>query len=181
MKRSWDWCVTPIVWSLLGVHFGLWLRSKVIWCINLPGWKCFCELKVKKWKCTLVFHNSQWERYICLMSSFLQDVGPSEFITLCWYRWTLVLWHKLTSKLKFSFGASWTIQVVQVESWFSLPQLIQVASCSLFDLVSVVFNHYNYTNSFKKTKKSCFCFGRFYDRRCSKKHFNLQSCKPIWN
>jgi len=40
------------------------------------------------------------------MSLFLQGVGPLDFIILCWYSWTLVLWHKLTSKLKFSFGVS---------------------------------------------------------------------------
>jgi len=145
MKRSRDWCATPFVCSLLGIHFGLWPRSKVIWCRKLPGWKCFCELNVKNWRCTSLFHYSQWERYIYLMLLFLQGVGPSEFITLFWYSWTLVLWHKLTSKLKFSYGVSWTIQVVQ---WFNLPHLIQVPSCCLFDLVTVVFNHYNYIIQF---------------------------------
>jgi len=41
-----------------------------------------------------------------------------------------------------------------VQPWFNLPHLIQVASCCLFDLVIVVFNHYNYKNSFKKNKKT---------------------------
>jgi len=39
-------------------------------------------------------HVKQWERYICLISPFPQGVVPSEFITLCWYSWTLVLRQK---------------------------------------------------------------------------------------
>jgi len=84
------------------------------------------------------------------MSLFLQGGDPSEFITLCWYSWNLKLWHKLTSKLKFSFGASRTIQVVQVEPWFNLTHFIQVVSFCLFNLVTAVFNHYNCKNSFIK-------------------------------
>jgi len=90
------------------------------------------------------------------MALFLQGVGPSEFITSCCYSWTLRLWHKLTLKLKFSFGVSWTIQVVQDEPCFNLPHLIQVVSCCLFNLATVIINHYNYKNSFNnKNKPNC--------------------------
>ena len=53
---------------------------------------------------------------------------------------------------------SWTTPVLAKwnEPWFNLPHLSQVASCCLFDLVTVVFNHYNYKNSFnnKKTNRT---------------------------
>jgi len=41
---------------------------------------------------------------------------------------------------------------VQVEPWFNLPHLIQVASCCLFNLVTVVFYHYNCKNIYGKKK-----------------------------
>jgi len=88
------------------------------------------------------------------MSLFSQSVGPSEFITLCWYSWTLGLWYKLTSKLKFSIGVSWTIQVVQVEPWFNESHLIHIVSCCLFNLAAVIFSHYNYKNSCNNKNKA---------------------------
>jgi len=60
---------------------------------------------------------------------------------------------------------------VHVEPWFGLPQVIQIASCCLFDSISAVFNHCELhhnlckTNAKKNKKKnqSCFYFGRCYD------------------
>jgi len=74
---------------------------------------------------------------------------------------------------------------VQVEPWFNLPHLIQVVSCCLFDLVTVVFKHYNYKIAYSNKKIVLLFWTILWQplQTLLQKalYSNLRRCKPICN